>query len=358
MNFSSQIINWYKENKRDLPWRETGDPYKIWLSEIILQQTRVEQGLSYYLDFVNSFPTIQSLAKATEDRIMKKWQGLGYYSRARNMYYTAKVIVNEYNGVFPDDFSLLKKLKGIGDYTAAAIASFAFNKPNAVVDGNVVRVISRIFGIKQSVDIPGTKNKIYKIVSKLITNKEPGLFNQAIMEFGELQCVPRNPKCEDCCMNHFCFAFAKNMVDKLPLKKKKNSIKNRYLNYIIVNFIKNYRNYIYVRKRTEADIWKNLYDFPSIETKANLNQEEILSSSEWNTFFRNTEPVVKGISAVFKHQLTHQTLYVRFYEVMIKSPLQNTPLNVRMILKNEIKKLAIPRVIDKYIETKPFCLTE
>ncbi len=174
MNFSSQIIKWYKENKRDLPWRETHDPYKIWLSEIILQQTRVEQGLSYYRDFVQSFPTIQSLAKASEDKIMKKWQGLGYYSRARNMHSTAKFIVKEFKGIFPDDFILLKKLKGIGDYTAAAITSFAFNKPDAVVDGNVLRVISRIFGVKQSVDLPETKRKINKIVSELISTKVPG----------------------------------------------------------------------------------------------------------------------------------------------------------------------------------------
>jgi A/G-specific adenine glycosylase len=354
MNFSSLIIRWYKKNKRDLPWRETHDPYKIWLSEIILQQTRVEQGLSYYTDFVNSFPTIESLANASEDKIMKKWQGLGYYSRARNLHYTAKVIVNEYNGVFPDDFTLLKKLKGIGDYTAAAIASFAFNKPNAVVDGNVLRVISRIFGVKQSVDLPKTKNKINKIVSELISLKEPGLFNQAIMEFGALKCVPQNPSCEDCCMNHFCFAFEKNLVDQLPLKNKKNQIKNRYLNYLVINFIKNKRNYIYIRKRSKQDIWKNLYDFPCIETNGQLEPDELTFSSEWKSLFRNKKPLIKHVSGVIKHQLSHQTLYAVFYEINIESPFENNPQDSKPIVKSEIKKYAVPRLVDKYLQSVSF----
>lgn len=350
MNFSLRITRWYKENKRDLPWRKTKDPYKIWLSEVILQQTRVEQGLPYYLNFIKSFPTVQSLAKAPSDKIMKKWQGLGFYTRARNMHHTAKVIVNEYNGSFPNDIFILKKLKGIGVYTAAAILSFAFNKPFAVVDGNVLRVISRIFGVKQSIDIPETKNKINKIVSELISQKEPGLFNQAIMEFGALQCVPRNPKCEYCPMNHFCFAFAKNMVNQLPFKKKRNLIKNRYLNYLVVNFIKNKKNYIYLRKRTKTDIWKNLYDFPCIETKEPIDPSELILSSEWKSFFRNKKPVIKNVSGIYKHQLTHQALYVNFYEVVIKSSFREIPQNSKPILKNEIKKYAVPRVVDKYIQ--------
>jgi len=352
MDFASRIIKWYGENKRDLPWRETRDPYKIWLSEIILQQTRVEQGLSYYIDFIKSFPTVQSLAKATEDKIMKKWQGLGYYSRARNLHKTAKIIVSDYNGIFPNDFFILKKFKGIGDYTAAAISSFAFNKPNAVVDGNVLRVISRIFGIKQAVDIPKTKNKIYTIVSELISQKEPGLFNQAIMEFGAIQCTINNPKCDDCCMNNFCYAYSKNMVDQLPAKKKKSLVKDRFLNYLVVNFHKNNRNYIYIRKRTESDIWKNLYDFPCIETKVQKNPDELLSSSEWKSFFIKTKPIIKSVSGIIKHKLTHQTLYVYFYEVLIKSPIKNIPKNVKPILKNDIKKYAVPRLIDKYIHIK------
>jgi A/G-specific adenine glycosylase len=352
MNFASKIIRWYKENKRELPWRETKDPYKIWLSEIILQQTRVDQGLSYYFDFVNSFPTIRSLAKASEDKIMKKWQGLGYYSRARNLHKTAKIIAKDYNGIFPSDFSSLKKLKGIGDYTAAAISSFAFNKPNAVVDGNVLRVISRIFGIKQAVDIPATKNKIFTIVSELISHKEPGLFNQAIMEFGALQCTIKNPNCEDCCFNNICYAYSNNIVDQLPVKKKKSLVKNRFLNYLVINFSKDKRNYIYIRKRTESDIWKNLYDFPCIETKEQKDPNELFSSSDWKSLFMNKKPVIKDVSSIFKHQLSHQTLYVYFYEVLIKSTIQNFPENIKSVLRKDIKKFAVPRLIDKYMQAK------
>jgi A/G-specific adenine glycosylase len=229
MNFSKTIIRWYNKNKRDLPWRHTKDPYKIWLSEIILQQTRVQQGLPYYETFVKKFPTVHHLAKANEDVVMKTWQGLGYYSRARNLHYSAKFISKNLKGKFPNNFEEIKKLKGIGDYTAGAIASFAFNKPYPVVDGNVFRVLSRYFGIKTPIDSAKGKNEFVEKATLLLDKKNPGTFNQAIMEFGAMKCVPQNPDCGKCPLKNGCEALANDTVSALPFKSKKNKIRTRYL---------------------------------------------------------------------------------------------------------------------------------
>jgi len=349
MGFSSDIIKWYKANKRDLPWRKTQDPYKIWLSEIILQQTRVEQGLKYYFAFISSFPNISELADASTDKVMKLWQGLGYYSRARNLHQTAKQIVQQYNGIFPENIEDIKKLKGIGDYTAAAIASFSFNKPYAVVDGNVIRLITRVFGITQAVEKIATKKNIQQKVTELLPKKTPAIFNQAIMEFGAMQCIPRNPDCEKCCLKSSCYAYNNNLVSKLPLKIKKTKVKNRYLNYLIISYVKDNKAFVYIKKRTEKDIWKNLYDFPCIETKKQLEPKELLLTKEWSSFFKKNKPAIPGISEYIKHQLSHQALYVRFYEVLIKSSFNNLLNNWKLISRNDITKYAVPRVIDKYL---------
>ena len=223
-DFNLLITNWYRQNKRDLPWRLTTDPYKIWLSEIILQQTRVDQGLSYYLKFVKEFPTIQALANASEQQVLALWQGLGYYSRARNLHFTAKTISNELNGKFPNSFTSLKKLKGIGDYTAAAIASFSYNEITPVVDGNVYRVLSRVFNIATPIDSSQGKKLFYELAGELISKENPGEFNQSIMEFGALWCKPQNPKCEDCPLQENCLAFENDTVKLLPVKDKKIKI--------------------------------------------------------------------------------------------------------------------------------------
>ena len=235
--FSQKIIFWYEHNKRDLPWRNTRDPYLIWLSEIILQQTRVDQGMSYYLKFVGEFPTVKQLAKADNEKVMKLWQGLGYYSRARNLHTTAKIILLEHKGVFPKEFETILALKGVGEYTAAAIASFAYNKPYAVVDGNVYRVLSRVFDISTPIDSTQGKKEFNHLAGELLDKNKPAIYNQAIMEFGAMQCKPINPYCAVCPLNTMCLAYSKKLVAELPVKSKKTKVRDRYFNYIVLNYI-------------------------------------------------------------------------------------------------------------------------
>ncbi len=259
MSFSKTLITWYLDNKRDLPWRKTKDPYHIWLSEIMLQQTRVAQGLPYFLAFTEAFPTVFDLAKADEEKVLKLWQGLGYYSRARNLHATAKYISEELSGNFPNNYKDLLKLKGIGEYTAAAIASFSFKECVPVVDGNVYRVLSRYFDIETDIASSGAKKEFTQLASELIDKKKPELFNQAIMEFGALQCVPKSPDCNSCPLDNSCLALAKNKVSQLPIKLKKQKITNRFFNYLLV--IDN-KNQAIINKRTQKGIWHNLYEFP------------------------------------------------------------------------------------------------
>ena len=233
-HFSEKIIAWYDQNKRDLPWRNTKDAYLIWLSEIILQQTRVDQGMDYYLKFAKEFPTVKHLAKADNEKVMKLWQGLGYYSRARNLHTTAKIISEKYHGKFPDEYSDILSLKGVGNYTAAAIASFAFNKPYAVVDGNVYRVLARVFGIESPIDSTQGKKEFETLATELLDRKKPASHNQAIMELGALQCKPVNPDCSICALNTMCFAYSKKRINELPVKAKKTKVRNRYFNYIVL----------------------------------------------------------------------------------------------------------------------------
>ncbi|HPS46215.1 MAG TPA: A/G-specific adenine glycosylase [Bacteroidales bacterium] len=350
MNFTSTLISWYNKNKRELPWRNTKDPYYIWLSEIILQQTRVEQGLPYYLSFISNFPSIFNLAKAPADKVMKLWQGLGYYSRAINLHFTAKQIVEEYNGVFPSNFKDIKKLKGIGDYTASAIASFSFNLPYAVVDGNVIRVISRVYGIQSDVNTIETKSLIQKKASELLCKKNPGIFNQAIMEFGALQCKPQNPDCENCSLNKMCFAFKNNLVEQLPLNNAKIKTKERYFNYLVINSLIKKNEFIYIRKRKMNDIWKNLYDFPCIEYLTKPKKEEIINTKEWKSIFLNKKHSIISTSKIYKHILSHQILYVQFYEVNLSHPFSKIPSDWKLIAKKDLKKYGVPRIIEKYFQ--------
>ncbi len=273
--FSQTIIFWYHQNKRDLPWRDTQNPYKIWLSEIILQQTRVAQGMPYYQKFVENFPTVQELANADEETVLRLWQGLGYYSRARNLHAAAKYISEELNGIFPTTYIEIKKLKGVGDYTAAAISSFAFDEVQAVVDGNVYRVLARFFGIEKDITSSEEKKEFRELAQKLISTKEPAIYNQSIMEFGALQCVPKNPNCKNCPLQENCTAFAKNLIEKLPVKSKKTVVKDRFMHYLV--FVngeesnkkdkdnKNSEKKVLVHKRQEGDIWQGLYDFFVLE---------------------------------------------------------------------------------------------
>ncbi|MCX6310883.1 MAG: A/G-specific adenine glycosylase [Bacteroidetes bacterium] len=345
MDFEGKILNWYQKNKRDLPWRKTRKPYEIWLSEVILQQTRVQQGLPYYFSFLNKFPTINKLAEASEHDILKLWQGLGYYSRARNLHSAAKSIVSEHKGQFPETFLELKKLKGIGDYTAAAISSFCFNEVQAVVDGNVYRVLSRIFGIDTPIDSTEGKKEFRELANELISQKHPGEFNQAIMEFGALQCVPKNPDCEKCPFVQFCVARKKKMIDVLPIKLKKTKVTNRYFYYLVIR----HKGNVYLKKRTEKDIWRNLHDFPLIETKEKLSEKKLIQTKEWKSFFSNSKIVVNDFSDEVKHVLSHQKLFVRFVVVDVKEKLKGKK-EWLYIKEKELSKYAVPVVMERFIK--------
>lgn len=344
--FSTKIINWYQQNKRDLPWRNTKDPYFIWLSEIILQQTRVDQGMSYYLKFTQEFPSVKHLAKAENDKVMKLWQGLGYYSRARNLHSTAQIITNDHKGKFPDSFETILSLKGIGEYTASAIASFAFNKAHAVVDGNVYRVLSRVFGIETPIDSTTGKKAFNELANQLLDKKQPALHNQAIMEFGAMQCKPVNPNCTDCVLQSMCYAFEKKKVGELPIKEKKTKVRTRYFNYIVFHYKKD----LIIHKRTGKDIWTSLYDFPLIETTTDQNEKEFLSSKEWKKLIGNTKYIVKSVSKQHKHILSHQKIMARFWEINCKnSMIVIKDKNYLTINKSDIGKYAVPRLIDNYL---------
>ncbi len=346
-HFSPKIIAWYELNKRNLPWRNTKDAYLIWLSEIILQQTRVDQGMAYYLKFAENFPTVKDLAKAENDKVMKLWQGLGYYSRARNLHTAAKTVHTVYKGKFPDSYDDILSLKGVGDYTAAAIASFAFNKPHAVVDGNVFRVLSRVFGIETPIDSSLGKKEFYKLANELIDKKNPGTHNQALMELGSLQCKPVNPDCSVCPINMHCYAFAKKKVANLPVKEKKTKVRNRYFNYIVFR----QKGSIAIQKRTAKDIWVNLHDFPLIETTKELSEEQLFKSPEWKKLLGKTKFSIKSVSKPYKHILSHQKIYARFIEIDSKESLKAVlSKDVLIIKKKDIRKYAVPRLVEIYLD--------
>ena len=336
-DFNTLIKDWYRLNKRDLPWRQTKDPFKIWLSEIILQQTKVEQGLSYYLKFTDHFQTAEDLAKTSEQEVLNLWQGLGYYSRARNLHFTAKTIVNEHKGTFPKTYTELLKLKGVGSYTAAAIASFCFDESVAVVDGNVYRVLSRVFDVKIAMDSSEGKKYFFDLAQNLIDKVEPALFNQSIMEFGALQCVPKNPNCEICPLESICLSKSNGTWMNRPVKSKKTSVKNRFFHFLI--FQKDQTTYL--QKRSGKDIWQNLYQFPLIET-----QED----SELNNFENYSPFPPSKISAEIVHVLSHQKIHARFYHFNhLPSKINTDWIAVKMA---EIQDYPIPRLIDRYLETE------
>lgn len=348
MKFTEKLIRWYEHNKRDLPWRHTMDPYCIWLSEVILQQTRVDQGLPYYLKFIRKYPTIAKLAADSEDNILRHWQGLGYYTRARNLHATAKHICETMGGNFPATYEGILKLKGIGKYTAAAIGSFAFMLPYPVVDGNVQRVLARVFGIRDSMrTAPGVK-ECYALAEKLIDKNNPGTFNQAMMEFGALQCVPVNPDCKKCIFRTPCIARKENLVGLLPLREKKTNIRKRYFNYLVIT----HKNKIYLQKRKSNDIWKNLYEFPLIEKEDHILDQNVMNTAEWRNIFKGTHCAINYISDYVVHQLSHQKIYARFLEVTIAGKNEKKIEDCFTVTRKQLEKFAIPRIIDKYLELR------
>lgn len=328
-SFSQVIINWYKVHQRDLPWRREKDPYKIWLSEIILQQTRVAQGLPYYLRFIEAYPTILDLANAPQDEVLRLWQGLGYYSRARNLHFTSKLIATDLNGVFPKKFSEIIKLKGIGDYTAAAIASFAFDEPVAVVDGNVFRVLSRFFGIETDVSSGAGQREFKALASLVLPTLFASIYNQAIMEFGALQCTPVSPSCESCPLQETCVGFKQKMVSQLPVKIKKIKVKERFFSYYV--FLE--KNQLYLAKRDRGDIWEGLYDF-----KLNIDHK----------FIAPNKLIVAWESKEYKHLLTHQRIQAKFY-VILERPKGDNYKDLMPFTKNEVENLPKPVLISKFL---------
>jgi A/G-specific adenine glycosylase len=342
--FAKNLLKWYKINRRDLPWRHTKDPYKIWLSEIIMQQTQVVQGLSYYLKFVKTYPKVELLAAAPTDEVMKLWQGLGYYSRARNLHEAAKFIVKEYKGIFPKDYIDIRHLKGVGDYTAAAIASFAFDLPYAVVDGNVYRVLSRVFGIDTPIDTGAGKKEFQALASTLLPGKEGADYNQALMEFGAVHCRPVNPDCTACIFQSKCLAFSEKKVASLPLKSKKTKVTNRYFNYIVYL----YKNEVYIKKRHKKDIWQGLFEFDLIESKKRIPEERFISSKEFSQHLNPKKYKTLAVSKEYKHILSHQHLFARFYKIELKQVL-NSKEFVKAG-KKDLDRYAFPRLIEKYLK--------
>ena len=342
MIFSEKILGWYAKNKRDLPWRATNDPYKIWLSEIILQQTRVAQGIPYYHKFINEFPTIQDLAAASEQQVLKLWQGLGYYSRARNLHATAKRVTEEYNGIFPEDYAELIRLKGIGDYTASAIASICFNKAEPVVDGNVYRLLSRFFGIDLPVNSSAGQKYFKQMARKVMDAENIRDYNQAVMEFGATQCTPSTPDCNSCPLAPGCYALSEHQVGRLPVKIKKNAVRNRYFDYLVpIDPEKKTR----MVKRKDKDIWQNLYEFPLLESGSGLDPSELLPLCKDLLKLSDIEAVYQSGTGSIVHKLSHQHLHTRFWIVQTNEEFEEG------IPIEKIDQFPVPVLIADFIKT-------
>lgn len=343
---NNQIINWYNENKRDLPWRKTKDPYLIWISEIMLQQTRVATAIDYFNRFTKRFPTVNELAKAQEQEVLNLWQGLGYYSRARNLHHSAKTIHTIYKGVFPDTYKDILQLKGVGTYTAAAISSFAYNLPYAVLDGNVFRVLARLYGIETAIDGTEGKKLFQSIATETMGNATPEIYNQAIIEFGALQCIPKSPNCDTCPVKTNCFAYKHNIVDKLPVKSKQIKLKNRYFYYLFLSC----SNQFAIEKREGKDIWKNMYQYPLIESDKELSIENLINAKQWINIFGDTNLVIQSFSDNIVHKLTHQNINCRFVHVEISEDYLNKNERFIFIDKKESEQYPFPKLIYEHIE--------
>lgn len=343
MHITKTLTSWYSANKRDLPWRNTKTPYLIWLSEIILQQTQIKQGLPYYMKFVENYPTVYDLANAPEESVLKLWQGLGYYSRARNLHATAIYIANELNGEFPQNYKGLLKLKGIGDYTASAIASFCFNEPEAVVDGNVYRVLSRYFGIFSAINSSEGKKEFKAMAQEILDVKNPADFNQAVMEFGAMQCKPSSPNCSICPLQKECYAFLNNKISALPFKIKASKPVKKYFNFLVYS---TNDNTTILEKREGKGIWQNLYQFPLIESESSLNYKEFKNILDNKEYHLNSVSLYNETDII--HKLSHQHLHTKFWIVKTDDlPKKGIPIS-------NIEQYAVPILIKRFLDAFNF----
>ncbi len=343
-----QLLSWYDENKRDLPWRGTDDPYLVWVSEIILQQTRVTQGWDYYVRFTRRFPNVESLANASEEEVLRLWQGLGYYSRARNMHAAAKTILSRFNGKFPTRHTDILSLKGIGEYTAAAISSIAFNEPLVAIDGNVLRVIARLFEVEEPVQSTKGKRTIKELTKELLPKERPGAFNQALMDLGALVCVPRRPKCNDCPLADSCMAYAGGRTEELPVRMKKKKAKRRYFTYLHIRQNGN----TFIRRRVGKDIWRNLYEFPLIETNEPIGLEMLLQNDEYNQLLGEAASLAIDGPFTYNHLLTHQQIHANFFRVTLRKEAVHAFMDqYEQIAEEEIEQYPVSRLMHKYIKT-------
>jgi A/G-specific adenine glycosylase len=346
VNFTRQLLQWHQqENDRQMPWKGEQDPYRIWISEIILQQTRVDQGLQYYQRFITAFADVHRLADARDEEVFKLWEGLGYYSRCRNLLHTARYISRELGGVFPSTYDAILRLKGIGPYTAAAISSFAFGEKKAVVDGNVHRVLTRYFGIYTPVDSSAGKQELNTLAQSLIPDHLPAAYNQAIMDFGATVCKPRNPLCEKCALSNGCASFAGNYVDQLPVKQKRIKRRSRWLNYFILKC----DDAVYIRKRTGQDIWQNLHEFVLFETEEELREKpsDVLKQMVPNGSFHVTAHIRSK-----PQQLSHQTVNGAFIVADVAAP-ADLGSDYQLVGRSNLHEYAFPRFINGFLEKHP-----
>lgn len=343
MTLADQLIDWYSKNGRDLPWRQTNNPYIIWLSEIILQQTRIEQGMPYFYKFVEAYPTVKDFAEADEEDLLRLWQGLGYYSRVRNMHKAAKAVMTEFDGIFPSTYEDVITLTGVGEYTAAAISSFSINQKKAVLDGNVFRVLARYFGIDTAINSTAGKKQFLTIANEVISDKFPGLYNQAIMDFGATVCKPKAPVCENCILRLDCVAFSKNLIASLPIKTKGKPSRNRYFNYFIIE-----KDGAYVfTKRGADDVWANMYEFPLIETNEEIEISDLQQLEAYKTHFEGAE--ITPIGSSVKHILSHQNIYARFYRIVDEKYIVKKNPSWNYYNSDNLDKLAKHKLIFSFI---------
>jgi A/G-specific adenine glycosylase len=346
MDISKLLELWYKKEARELPWRDSSDPYKIWVSEIILQQTRIAQGIEYYYKFLKKFPSIDILANADISEVLNIWQGLGYYSRARNMHAAAKMIMTNYKGEFPASFDEIIKLKGIGEYTAGAIASIAFNENVPAIDGNVKRVASRLFGIYEDIDKPAGLKKIKQALTEVMQSSHPGRFNEAMMDLGSMICKPLNPDCNSCPLNSVCLAYNNNTVNELPVRYKKIKTRKRYFHYIIITS----NNYVLINQRKKKDIWQLLFEFPMIETTGPTEDSQLLDLISEKFLEGFDKMKLHKISRNITHVLSHQKLHARFFHFEIADLKNHTFGEYKIINKEKLNNYPLPRLIEKYLQ--------